>query len=201
VKRKGDAEELVSTFGLDDAKRAGLLGKQGPWQTSTKRMLKLRARGFALRDKFADVLAGLVSVEEALDLPRVEPDDPALTMLDTAQPLTLKDKLKAKVEQTEQPPAPPEPAAAGLRTADVLARSDDAQDTAEHGELPPSTDDFTLSNAVADHELAIDEAGTDVVKAQAVWNDVVNDERLTTADRSNLYHRQQKILKPGRVKK
>ncbi len=97
-KRKDDPKPHRVTFSLADAKRAGLLGKQGPWQTNTKRMLQLRARGFCLRDKFPDVLAGLVSVEEALDLPRVEPDDPATNILEAAQPLTLKDKLKAKVE-------------------------------------------------------------------------------------------------------
>ena len=101
TKRKGCAEQ-VSIFTLADATRAGLLGKQGTWQTNTSRMLKLRARGFGLRDTFADVLAGLVTVEEALDLPRIEPDDPATNMLEAAQPLSLKDKLKAKVELTDK---------------------------------------------------------------------------------------------------
>jgi hypothetical protein len=117
LKRAGDAEEHVSTFTLEDAKRAGLLGKPGPWQTNTPRMLKLRARGFGLRDKFPDVLAGLVTAEEAMDLPPVEPATPALNILEAAQPLTLKDKLKAKVETTQEgdagstpvtvPPVPP----------------------------------------------------------------------------------------------
>lgn len=99
VKRKG-GEEHVSRFTLEDAKRAGLLGKQGPWQASTARMLKLRARGFALRDVFADVLAGLVSAEEALDIPPPveEPAEPITT--------SLKDRLKAKVAE---PAALPEP--------------------------------------------------------------------------------------------
>ena len=101
TKRKGCAEQ-VSTFTLEDAKRAGLLGKQGPWQSHTGRMLKLRARGFGLRDTFADVLAGLVTAEEALDMPVIEPTDPATNMLEAAQPLTLKDKLKAKVETVSE---------------------------------------------------------------------------------------------------
>lgn len=100
TKRKGCVEQ-VSTFTLEDAKRAGLLGKAGTWQTNTSRMLKLRARGFGLRDTFADVLAGLVTVEEALDMPRIEPDDPATNILEANQPLSLKDKLKAKVEVLE----------------------------------------------------------------------------------------------------
>lgn len=101
TKRKGCSEQ-VSTFTLEDAKRAGLLGKQGPWQTNTSRMLKLRARGFGLRDTFADVLAGLVSAEEALDMPRIDPEDTATNILEANQPLSLKDKLKAKVEAVEE---------------------------------------------------------------------------------------------------
>lgn len=94
VKRKGDAEEHVSIFTLEDAKRAGLLGKQGPWQTSTKRMLTLRARGFALRDKFPDVLAGLVTTEEAIDL--LPTDSPK--SLTAEMPKTLKERLKKQLD-------------------------------------------------------------------------------------------------------
>ena len=56
-------------FSQADAIKAGLWGKAGPWQQYPKRMLQLRARGFALRDQFADALAGLVTREEAEDTP------------------------------------------------------------------------------------------------------------------------------------
>jgi len=56
-------------FSVEDAKRAGLWGKQGPWQAYPKRMLQMRARGFALRDAYPDVLKGLISTEEAQDYP------------------------------------------------------------------------------------------------------------------------------------
>ena len=67
VKRRGEPEYTV-IFTQEDAKKAGLWGKQGPWQTSPKRMMKLRARAFALRDKFTDVLRGIAIAEESLDL-------------------------------------------------------------------------------------------------------------------------------------
>lgn len=67
VKRKGDRIEHVATFSDEDAKRAGLLGKAGPWTQYPARMRMFRARGFALRDKFADVLKGLITREEAQD--------------------------------------------------------------------------------------------------------------------------------------
>lgn len=69
VKRRGDSTSHVVTFSMADAKLAGLSGKQGPWQTHTKRMRQMRARGFALRDKFADVLKGVITREEAEDYP------------------------------------------------------------------------------------------------------------------------------------
>ncbi len=67
VKRRG-MEPQTRTFTVDDAKKAGLWGKQGPWQTAPTRMLKLRARAFALRDTFADALRGLQSAEEQRDV-------------------------------------------------------------------------------------------------------------------------------------
>lgn len=74
VKRKGDAEPVVQSFSMEEAKRAGLAGKSGPWQQYPKRMRQMRARSFALRDAFADVLKGLHLAEEAQDMPE-EPRD------------------------------------------------------------------------------------------------------------------------------
>jgi len=69
VWRKGDSSKHTVTFSQADAKQAGLWGKQGPWAQYPKRMLMWRARGYALRDKFADALGGLITVEEARDIP------------------------------------------------------------------------------------------------------------------------------------
>jgi hypothetical protein len=66
VKRKGRTN-TVNVFTLDDAKKAGLLGKQGAWTLYTSRMLKNRARGFSLRDSFPDALKGIKSREEIED--------------------------------------------------------------------------------------------------------------------------------------
>ncbi len=73
VKRRGYPAATVSTFSMFDAKRAGLAGKSGPWTQYPMRMLALRARGFALRNAFADALRGLVTAEEAQDYPQGEP--------------------------------------------------------------------------------------------------------------------------------
>ena len=70
--RKGKDANVVARFSVADAKRAGLWGKSGPWSQYPKRMLQLRARGFALRDAFPDVLKGLVTAEEVQDYPQAE---------------------------------------------------------------------------------------------------------------------------------
>jgi hypothetical protein len=66
LKRRGRSPVVV-TFSMEDAKKAGLAGKAGPWSTSPKRMLQMRARAFACRDLFADALKGIKSVEEVRD--------------------------------------------------------------------------------------------------------------------------------------
>jgi hypothetical protein len=66
VKRKGQDWYEVR-FSKDQAIKAKLWGKPGPWTQYPERMLQLRARGFALRDKFSDALNGLITKEEADD--------------------------------------------------------------------------------------------------------------------------------------
>ncbi len=69
VAKRKNRKPVVAKFSVEDAKRAGLWGKQGPWSAYPKRMMQMRARGFALRDAFPDVLKGLISAEEAADYP------------------------------------------------------------------------------------------------------------------------------------
>ena len=84
VWRRGQDEPLERTFSVADAKRAKLWGKTGPWTQYPDRMLTMRARAFAYRDKFADCLRGLQVREEVEDyggtVPAevTEPDRPRL---------------------------------------------------------------------------------------------------------------------------
>lgn len=99
AKRKG-RKPVVAKFSVEDAKRAGLWGKGGPWTAYPKRMMQMRSRGFALRDAFPDVLKGLITAEEAQDYP------------DEAKPKQAKDitprnpldmVAKPVIEQTSNP--------------------------------------------------------------------------------------------------
>lgn len=69
VRRKPDGKIIHQEFSIKDAKVAGLWGKQGPWTSFPARMLQMRARTFACRDAFPDVLRGLLSIEETQDIP------------------------------------------------------------------------------------------------------------------------------------
>lgn len=64
VMRRGDLIPTERRFSVEDARRAKLWGKSGPWSEYPKRMLQMRARAFALRDAFPDVLGGLYLTEE-----------------------------------------------------------------------------------------------------------------------------------------
>ncbi len=78
LKRKDWPDEIRREFSIADAKTAKLWGKTGregqptPWITYPKRMLQMRARGFALRDAASDMLMGLILAEEAQDIPSID---------------------------------------------------------------------------------------------------------------------------------
>tara|TARA_R110002020_G_scaffold163731_1_gene349835 strand:+ start:105 stop:905 length:801 start_codon:yes stop_codon:yes gene_type:complete len=108
VRRRG-RQPAVRTFSVDDAKRARLWGKKGPWTDYPLVMLKHRARGFALRDTFADALAGLVSTEEAGDYK-------------TAPTSKAKAKPKAKAECTPGEPTVITADAVEVKASELPAR-------------------------------------------------------------------------------
>ena len=64
VKRMGDPEPVTVRFSVAEARLARLWEKTGPWSTHPQRMLKYKARAFALRDTFPDILMGLHLYEE-----------------------------------------------------------------------------------------------------------------------------------------
>lgn len=57
------------TFSVEDAKTAGLYGKEGPWRTYPFRQMAWRAFWFSARDAASDLLRGLAGAEELGDTP------------------------------------------------------------------------------------------------------------------------------------
>jgi hypothetical protein len=124
-------------FSVGDAKRAGLWGKSGPWQTYPARMLKMRARGFAIRDVFADALGGFVTEAEAeandtpttpVNAPRPSAryggDLPAITATPApVEAVVVETKADPTPEPDVAPPQPrkaPEPVAAPVPPRDPM---------------------------------------------------------------------------------
>ena len=95
----GEIEETRSEFSYKDAQRANLTNKPGPWKNYPKRMLQLRARGFALRDAFPDAIKGLITTEEAIDYPeKKEPRNVTESSNDT----NVIDDIKKQVKSLEK---------------------------------------------------------------------------------------------------
>lgn len=97
VKRKGE-EAVTRSFSWEDAKRAGLTEKSGPWKTYPKRMLQMRSRSWAIRDVFPHVLKGLSIAEEASDIPKeprnVTPENQG-SQEEATKPYTTEDQVQA----------------------------------------------------------------------------------------------------------
>jgi hypothetical protein len=72
--RNGKVEETTRTFSVIQAKRAGLWKKRGkeggdtPWITYPDRMVRMRARGYTIRDGAADLTRGIGMIEELQDI-------------------------------------------------------------------------------------------------------------------------------------
>ena len=119
AKRRGEPEQ-IRTFSDADAKTAGLIGKQGPWVTNPKRMKQMRARAFALRDVFTDVLRGMHMAEESVDLPAEKHMGPVDEVKEPAP--TPKPALPAYADEdfTKNLPAWTKLVADGKKTASAL---------------------------------------------------------------------------------
>lgn len=79
AKRSDTDEEMRREFTWEQAKKAKLSGKAGPWQEYPDMMMERRATFRCLNDLFADVLGGLGDsmdpIEEAAAPARIDPPD------------------------------------------------------------------------------------------------------------------------------
>jgi hypothetical protein len=115
AKRRGYPAPTISKFSMADAKRAGLAGKAGPWSQYPERMLALRARGFALRNAFADCLRGLVTAEEAQDYPT-----PSVPPQAAREPVVVRPKFDAPAPVADDPMGKARLAVSSAKTIEAL---------------------------------------------------------------------------------
>lgn len=65
--KRNNKNSITRSFSLKEAFAAGLVQRSDCWKKYPKRMLQMRARGFALRDQFSDVLEGINLREELIE--------------------------------------------------------------------------------------------------------------------------------------
>lgn len=109
VAQRHGRQDVIGRFSVKDAKAASLIGKQGPWTQYRDRMLKMRARSFALRDQFPDVLKGMDIIEAVRDIDPIntgQPNTPAAIgsaarppIIDTEERKTLVARLQSTMRE------------------------------------------------------------------------------------------------------
>jgi hypothetical protein len=124
VTRGDTGKQIVRSFSVAEAKKAGLWGKAGPWQSYPTRMLQMRARAFAARDGAADALMGLQVAEETSDyqVKDITPKEPgAFAKMAQSARETPHEPLTGEIMPTE------EEMAAAAEAARAAAEADAAQ--------------------------------------------------------------------------
>ncbi len=74
--RRGATAPVTMRYTLDEANKAGLAGKDGPWRAFPQRMISHRALGWLLDDTYPDILMGVATAEDFDE----EADSAAATM-------------------------------------------------------------------------------------------------------------------------
>jgi hypothetical protein len=181
VTRPDNGDTAEASFSVDDAKTAGLWKKAGPWQSAPKRMLKMRARSFAIRDGAADVLRGFQIREEVEDYGDPLPSDTAarpgtglLARLETTQTLATEGfGVRNLADEAGQAAPAAQPAAKrknrvakaleirdaiidaaiDAKTSDTLAAIAEAEPEIVEQVIADHADDHFPGDAVADPEI------------------------------------------------
>jgi hypothetical protein len=140
VKRFG-MEPVTRSFSLKEARTAGL--DKNVYLKYRKRMLQMRARSWALKDAFPDILNG-ISIKEYDSYDQAKDVSPTVT-----RPLSLNEKLLLQQEQAKANPPVEAPKSVTIEDIkneihegtemilDSMAKDMKAEQFAEKQELPP----------------------------------------------------------------
>lgn len=176
ITRKGEAtctvvrrgsEPVTRTFTVGDAKTAKLWGQAGPWSNYPSRMLQMRARAFACRDAFPDALRGLISREEAEDIPTVQATVRDVTPVERAEADRF--AVAAAAATLEETPAPEDYVVTVKRVKRRVGDLDDSQLAylAENG----SNGSRDAAQAVLEKRIAAQTSLSDAELAKMARND------------------------------
>src|SRR6202008_3501345 len=175
VLRKGHSPH-VKKFTLQDATTAGLLKKGGVWSCYPSRMLQMRARSLALRDKFADALRGIRIAEiEQEDATVID----AQAVIDVPATATQTDRLKKIIGinegETHAQEHPARSAAVQLNDTEYADISEQQGDR----EIAGESDDLERHTEQSDNDGISDD---DLVRIEELFvQKSFNNERITKA--------------------
>lgn len=168
TKRRGEAGVVTRTFSVAEAKEANLWNKPGPWKQFPARMLQMRARAFALRDLYADVLGGLYLKEEIEEDERQErraradePPPPPRRQSPPAQQVIEHQPEPQPVEDArfDAPPAEPEQADDVVSKDSLLTELDERMGFAKTAdEVEEAYTDFDAEALLSDYEGGVEAA-------------------------------------------
>lgn len=155
VLRKGH-EPHQKSFTMQDAQQAGLWGKKSsngtpsPWCLYPERMMQMRARSLALRDKFADALRGLRIAEVEQDDDSIIDgeviDQPTNDSTMTSQTDRVKARLKQARKGNEK--TVNEPIESNDVDSSALDDSKNTEETSEGADNKPLGETGTTKNPV-----------------------------------------------------
>ncbi len=168
-------EPTIQSFSHKDAEVSGLLHKTGPWKLYPKRMKQMRARSWAMRDCFADVLRGLRITEEAQDIPAdiVTEDGEVLSRpaqivaqrmaakAQAADPAEEEQDVEAEFEPADEAPQESvEVAASGQEQVEAEQDQPEVEEGAEAAQDNPA-DDYGATWFIAELAVCQDWPGID----------------------------------------
>ena len=134
VLREGDVRPITREFTIEDAKTAGLAGKDN-WKKYPKRMVQMRARAWALRDAFPDILRGLgLSREEVIDM---KPGEDGAYSSDLAG---VRESIKKAATPATSAAAKKEKAPVAAKVKDPLENIDKTTGEVDTGTSDPGTE-------------------------------------------------------------
>ena len=179
IKRRGIPSPTVATFSYEEAGTAGLTGKTGPWKQYPKRMCQMRARAFAIRDAFPDLLMGIAVAEEQQDTmfegdAAYEHPEP---VAEKKMPRRKKKEVAPEVVDVAEQPAPAAEKADVQAVDEVPAKSDEEQ-VPETVEAIPEEDEppFEGAQSVSEFVAKIDAANS-YEEVVAIWKSAPADVR------------------------
>ena len=162
VKRKNRPTPIVRTFSQQEAMNAFLWGKQGPWKAYPKRMLQMRARAFALRDGFPDVLSGMGIYEEQQDVEAEAAEVSAPTAEPVKPTRKMPRKKAAAAPKIAHDPSPTIEEVTGKSAAEILEPVKEAVhvEAVESVDTVEAIEDIPIDEPIAAVEVVENDGST-----------------------------------------